>query len=342
MQRRLFHCAVDLFAATVDTSSIIHEPPSDSSEFLCEIVHFYTRLLVLRCYEDYNLRHDTQPIDLNESDRIASIDHPDVIAMHHRRLELVKLKQNLSGYLGPLAPEHRSIAVHEGSESADDPYRRKLESLLTDVEMLLSLYDNTMRIYEWHINNTESDYKATLASEQLAEAKESKATAISLGRLSKLAFLYLPMNFVCAMLGMNLSILGQGDVPVWVFFMLVIFFGLLTYPPIYLDTIDEQTRRHCRLAYHLARRSVPAGFWFLAFTLTHSDGQNFDIMNSGLAQVFLGYTGSKTKGWIDERHDRFFEKATLGSEAFWKERVKKIFLAVEELNGNNQTTELAV
>ena len=152
----------------------------------------------------------------------------------------------------------------------------------------------------------------------MAEAKESKATAISLGKLSNLAFLYLPMNFVCAMLGMNLSIFGQGDVPVWVFFMLVILFGLLTYLPIYLPTIDERTVRVYRLAYHLARRSVPAGFWFLAFYLTHNDGQNFEIMNSGLAQLFLGYTGSKTKGWTDERHDRFFEKATLGSEGFWK------------------------
>ena len=339
---RLFRCAVDLFAATADTSSQIHEAPNDLSEFSCSIVHFYTRLLVLRCYEDYNLRHDTQPIDLDETDRVASLERPDIIAMHHRRLELVKLKQNLSGYLGPFAPEHKSVAVGKDSDSACDPYRRKLQSHLTDVEMLLSLYDNTMRIYESYINESGSSYRATLASEQLEEAKESKATAISLGRLSKLAFLYLPINFVCAMLGMNLSIFGQGDVPVWVFFILVVLFGLVTYSPIYLDTIDKRTRRLHRVAYHLARRSVPAGFWFLAFTSTHSYLQNFEIMNAGLAQVLLGYTGSRTRGWTDGRRDRFFEKATLGSEAFWKEKVKKIFLAVEELNAYDQTTEIAV
>ena len=249
---------------------------------------------------------------------------------------MVKLKQDLFAYLGPPAPEHKSVAVRKDLDSADDPYRQNLRSLLTGVEMLLSLYENTMRIYEWNVHETDSDYKAELASEQLEEAKLSKATAISLGRLSNLAFLYLPIIFVCAMLGMNLSIFGQGQVPVWVFLMLVVFFGLLTYLPIYLTAVDQRRVRLCRLAYHLARRSASA------FALTHNYHQNFEIMNSGLAQVFLGYTASETKGWMDRRHDGFFEKATWGSEAFWKEKVKKIIRAVEELNSSNQGTELTV
>ena len=339
-KRRSYSCAVDLFTATADMSSRSLELPSDPSEFLCYIVHFYARLLVLRCYEDYNLRHDTQPIELNESDRVTTTGHPHLIAMHCRRLELVKLKQDLFAYLGPLAPEHKSVMVGKDSESADDPYGRKLRSLLTDVEMLLSLYDNTMRIYEWHVHETDSDYKAELASEQLEEAKESKATAISLGKLSDLAFLYLPINFVCTMLGMNLSIFGQGKVPVWVFLILVVVFGLLTYLPIYLPRMDKRRVRFFRLAYHLARRSVPAGFWFLAFSLTHNYNQNFEVMNSGLAQVFLGYTGPRTKGWMDGRNDGLFENATWGSESFWKEKMKRILGAVEELSSSNEPTEL--
>ena len=341
-ERRSFSCAVDLFAATADMSSINPELPSDPSEFLCCIVHFYARLLVLRCYEDYNVRHDTQPINLNESDRVASKGHPHLVAMHHRRLELVKLNQDLFEYLGPLAPEHKSVMVGKDSGSADDPYWRKLRSLLTDVEMLLSLYDNTMRIYEWHVHESDSDYKAELASEQLEEAKQSKTTAISLGKLSNLAFLYLPVNFVCAMLGMNLSIFGQGEVPVWVFLILVVFFSLLTYLPIYLSTMDERTVRLFKLTYHLAWRSVPAGFWYLAFSLTHNHRQNMAITYSGLAQIFLGSTAHRTKGWMDGKNDDFFEGATWGSNAFWKGKVKKIFDAVEELSSSNETTELTV
>ncbi|MCJ1257059.1 hypothetical protein MMC24_004884 [Lignoscripta atroalba] len=262
--------------------------------------------------------------------------------MHHRRLELVKLKQDLSGYLGPLTSEHKLVVIRKGSDSAEDPYWQKLQGLLTDAEMLLSLYDHTMRTYEWYIREGDSDYKDELASEQLQEARESKATAISLGKLSNMAFLYLPINFVCAMLGMNLSILGQGNVPMWVFLVLVVFFSLLTYLAVLRPKMDERRVRFYWVAYHLAWRSVPAGFWFLAFSLTHSYDQNFKIMNSGLAQAFLGYTGSRTKGWTEGRNDSFFKGATWGSQAFWKEKVRKIFLAVEELNSNNEPTRLTV
>lgn len=128
----------------------------------------------------------------------------------------------------------------------------------------------------------------------------------------------------------------------WLFLVLVVFFSLLTYLPILLPRMDQRRVRLYRVAYHLAWRSVPAGFWFLAFSLTHNYRQNFEILNSGLAQVLLGDTGHRTKGWMEGRNDGFFERATWGSQAFWKGKVKKIFLAVEELNSNNQPTELTV
>ena len=238
-----------------------HDISNNLSEFSCGIVHFYARLLVLRCYEDYSLRHDPQPINLYDSNRVCTGGHPHIIAMYHQRLELVKMKQDLCGDLGPLAFELKPADVHNGSDSADDLYSRKLQSLVTDVEMLSSHYDNAMRIYEWHTHETDSEYKDELASEQLAEAKQSKATAISLGKLSNLAFLYLPINFVCAMLGMNLEIFGQGRVPLWIFFILVVLFGLLTYLPIYLlPLITPQKVRLWKLAYYIAWRSIPAGF----------------------------------------------------------------------------------
>ena len=113
-ERHSHPCAIDLFAATTDMSSISHELPSDSSELSYRIVHFYARLLVLRCYEDFYLRHDPEPIQLDESDRIASQGHPHILAIHYRRLELVKFKHDLFGHLGPLAPEQ------ESSGSAND------------------------------------------------------------------------------------------------------------------------------------------------------------------------------------------------------------------------------
>ena len=176
-------CSIDLVAATSDISSISHELPSDSSEFSSRIVHFYARLLVLKCYGDYYSRYDPEPIHLDESDRIFRQDHPHVLAIYYRRLELVKFKQDLFGHLGP-------------SGSANGQCWRRLQSLLTDVEMLLSLYDKAVRIYEWHIHEPNSNYTGELASEQLEEAKQSKATAISLGKFSKFGS-YIPPAQLC-------------------------------------------------------------------------------------------------------------------------------------------------
>ncbi|PVH94179.1 hypothetical protein DM02DRAFT_676378 [Periconia macrospinosa] len=336
-----FPCSVDLYTATADTSSTSYEFLSDPSEFSRRIVHFYARFLILRCYEDYALRHDPQPIELGESDRAGPQDNPYIEAMHRRQLELVKLKQDLTGYLGPLACDHKSIPNSKGSNLAENSYQQKLQGLLTDVEMLLSLYEQAMKIYEWHIHGSDSNYRGELASEQLEEARESKATAISLGKLSNMAFLYLPLNFVCAMLAMNLAIFGQGKVPVWVFFLLVVLFSLLTYLPV-LFKLDQQRVRLNKVAYHLAWRSPPAAFWFLAFTFTHNHAQNFEILNSGLAQIFLGYNGPRTKGWTNGRNDSNFETATCGSKAFWKGKVQNIFLAVKGLDSNAEPTELVV
>jgi Mg2+ and Co2+ transporter CorA len=121
-------------------------------------------------------------------------------------------------------PLYRS---HPQTPSTISNSGRILSSSRTKVATLKELnfhHDNTMRIYEWHVHESDSEYKRTLASEQLEEAKESRATAISLGKRSNLAFLYLPINVVGAMLGMNLSIYGQGEVLVWVYLLLVFFF----------------------------------------------------------------------------------------------------------------------
>ena len=186
------------------------------------------------------------------------------------------------------------------------------------------------------------DYKDELASEQLQEAKESKNTAIWVGKLSNAAFVYLPINLACAILGMNLAVYGQGETPVWVFFLLAMLFGLLVYLPVYRTSIDQRKVRLCNVTFHPALCSPSAGFWFLAFTLTHTLSQNFEILNSGLAQVLLGYTGPRTKGWTATRNDRFFEKATWGNQEFWKEKVKIILSAVEGLSFNDEPTRLTV
>ena len=101
-ERHSHPCAIDLFAATTGMSSISHEIPSHLFKLSFRIVHFYSRLLLLRYYEVYYLRHDPEPIHLDESDRTASQDHPHILARHYRRLELVNSSTTCSDILDRL------------------------------------------------------------------------------------------------------------------------------------------------------------------------------------------------------------------------------------------------
>lgn len=146
-RKRVWPCSIDLYAATGNTIFRHDEFSSDPSELSHNIVQFYARLLILRCYEDYNLRHDVQPInELLSSDGVATKGRPHIEAIHRRRLELVKMKQDLSGYLGPSARGQQRFAVHDSSDSTETPCVQRLRGLLTDIEMLLSLYDYNMRV----------------------------------------------------------------------------------------------------------------------------------------------------------------------------------------------------
>ncbi|KAL9611173.1 MAG: hypothetical protein Q9167_004158 [Letrouitia subvulpina] len=323
---RLYRSATDLFASTIKSPLKSHKLPNGTLELAYTIVHFYARLLLLRCYEDYTLRHDPEPINPDKSDRCCTNWH--ILAMHQRRLELVKFKQNLAIYIDALSAGPKNL------EPGGIEYRQKLQGLTTDLNMLLSLYDESVRTYDSCFHEMKKEFKDELTSEQLEEARQSTAAAISLGKLSSLAFLYLPLNFVCAMLSMNLTIFGQGNVSVQVFLALLVVFSLLTYLPVYRPRISEQGYRQCKVAFRLILRSPPAGFWFLAFTLAHNDQQNFELTSSGLAQVLLGYTGYKTKGFLED--DASLGKATLGGEDFWKEKLKKIYLAVEEVKTDDE------
>lgn len=135
----------------------------------------------------------------------------------------------------------------DGSSSAAVATSQKL---ITDIEHLISRYDTTIGVCVREERASNTEYQQNLISEQLEEAKESKAAAIGVGRLSKLAFIYIPLNFVCALLGINLELFGTRSIPIWVIFVLVALLSTATTLPILPSIwqyIKEKTA-HLRLA----------------------------------------------------------------------------------------------
>lgn len=62
------------------------------------------------------------------------------------------------------------------------------------------------------------------------------------------------------MLGMNLALVGQGTVPIWVFFVSIMAFSLMTYLPVYFLPISPWKRKLYLITYRLAKWSFPAAF----------------------------------------------------------------------------------
>ena len=177
--------------------------------------------------------------------------------------------------------------------------------------------------------------KNSLVHEQLEEAIESRKAALGVGRLTKLAFVYIPLNFVCAMLGMNLLVFGTRTIPLWVFFMLATTLTFFTVMPMWGAILRDLSHRtvHLRVAARLALSSPLAGFWYLVFSLTHTRDQA-DLLGDLLRNLITESMGVTT---YKESFIRYAEKGDrvkyeslsewLGSTGFWKGKVRAIVTA---------------
>ena len=89
----------------------------------------------------------------------------------------------------------------------------KLNRFLDDAKVLQTRQHRVLRFDDDVEQKIQRVKQGDVLEEQLQEARASRAVALSVSRLTKLAFIYIPMNFVCAMLGMNLAVFGQGTIP---------------------------------------------------------------------------------------------------------------------------------
>jgi len=199
-------------------------------------------------------------------------EHEDKSAIYLRIIELGIIVQAVTGII-------RSMNISPSSQ----PFcfgripPLPFEGILEDLKSLQKDYDQTAKYYELEHARVNQDYQIDVNTNQLEEAKESKATAISVGRLAKLAFIYIPLNFVAAVLGMNLAIFGNGTISLWVFSILAAVFVFVSVLPIFgsvtrsFESITEPVIRDTHRACRLAWRSPSRGFWIWIFCLPLSE-----------------------------------------------------------------------
>lgn len=244
---------------------------------------------------------------------------------HQRCVELENLCQQLTTFSKPQSRDTGSIQT-------------KLQDLATDALSLAKRYERLCQVHEQDYRFAKGEREDAVMKEQLAEAKESKLTATSLGRLSRLAFIYIPPTFVCTLFGMNLADFGQSTIQFKVFIILLVLVSAVTFSPVVYQYVKSKQFWH--VTPGLAWCSPAAAFWYAAFNMLHSH-YLLDIWFCGIAQAFdpkcrdrrvytmYRTTFSKERGSLAGRY---------GNDAFWRDKMERyIWSLVEQPDWNKQS-----
>jgi len=128
-------------------------------------------------------------------------------------------------------------------------------SLLQDYEYLLSraqtLSEQFNRGMQVMMNNA-----------MIKESQDAILQAEGVAKLTRLAFFFIPTGFTCSFFGMNFAIFGQGELPIWVWFVaslpvLALSVVFMNYEVV--DTVKEylnarrQTRKRTKDEYDFSR-----------------------------------------------------------------------------------------
>lgn len=128
----------------------------------------------------------------------------------------------------------------------------------------------------------------------LRDSHDSVKYADSVGIITVLAFIYIPLSFITSFFGMNLEIFGSGNVDLWLFFVTIVILSIITlaiwlvsgWISRWFRTLSSRFDgfwRHRRLWKPLAMVAPVKAFWMFGFMLSHPP----DYYE--LALVYLGF-----------------------------------------------------
>ena len=271
-----------------------------------QFVYPYLKLALEEYYTDF--------LSLHEAWRPK---HDRDISLWDERPGLRSRHKELSNFLAEL---QNSESFCQGRSSA---LGCSFEGLITDARTLLSQYDKQIQIQDEQEREFIAREQSHLSETQLMDSRKSIEASVGVARLSKLAFVFIPLNFVCAMFGMNLSIFSTGSVPLWMFFLAAAMCTAVITIPIWnliIKSIKKNTI-DIRLASQLFWRSPIIGFWYAASQLTHCERWKF--RKCGIEQVLIGH--QKSPGPFFAGMEGYRIRILHGRSEFWKCKIRLIF-----------------
>ena len=197
--------------------------------------------------------------------------------MTHPRLKTYHFKTGL--YSHAFRTRSRSFQESLRSIKAADallgetPSRAELRTLIRDLEEILERTHKGQRQLE--------SFMAEWSTERsLQHSHKSVQYADSVGRVTVLAFVFIPVSFVTSLFGMNLQAFGSGSLRAWVVIIVTIGVVVLTSSIWFvshwftnrLRRLLERLNgfwRYRRFWLAMARGSLFRAFWMFAFMLAH-------------------------------------------------------------------------
>ena len=313
----------------------------------------------------YDLQRQHIDRDWGQSDKILALILPyaESIALHcHNDIQRVLVPRGfmhdavyrrlyddemIEWRLIPLATTRRGLERQFRNHSSrtsscnqehDDLYHC-FTSVLDKIREAEAVLEELYSEYRQRMQLSSSETISELMHEQKEETRESKKTAIRVGRLTTLATVFLPLSVTTSLLGMKLQIFASGSIQLGTFTILaVLAYGLAALPffrDILLFIVDDRVLQ----AIELSKYSVWAAMTFGSFCLCHSKKTNDHLWGSGLSYDMNTFKGIGTRPSRGDEPANTRERNRLRSalkrrrfspfSGFWRKRVEDLFVFID-------------
>ncbi|KAI4113106.1 MAG: hypothetical protein LQ338_008233 [Usnochroma carphineum] len=255
----------------------------------------YVTNLVNCCNANYHRNispRALKPPDVLRADQMTIFNEIRQLATLERELEsfLDRLEQGLS---------ESKTRLSLGRETL-----RLLDQLTKDYNEVLSYYQAGDR-------SSESDYLGALIQAQVDEAKEAKKISKSLGQLSQLAYIFLPLQLTASAMGMNLKNFGTGNIELKTFVLMLATIATVSFAPIFFPSLYWSLGDRWSQVRDVTKYSRRAGLLFGLFCLFHRQETNDKLWRSGIewdieffhGRQSLSRNGTDDSYWVNRRAD---------------------------------------
>lgn len=185
--------------------------------------------------------------------------------------------------------------------------------------------------------STSNNYLGRMIEDQTTETKESTKTSIQIGRLSRLAYVFLPLQITTSLLGMNLELFGSGSLSMRTFIGILVGLCLLSFLPI----VPHERVSQC---FRLWQYSSKVSVIYTCFCATHASAVNDLLWDSGISWdvKYFSVPGwhkrntlspSPDEVWLKQRHKlvrRLSSDRLSFFPTFWQEKLKEVFKIIDK------------